>query len=53
MLKHLRLEPRLMTEVVSAIIQETQADAGVCLQRLVETGLIESRGEKKGNLSPT
>jgi len=47
-LNHVWLERRLTTEEVSAIIQKPQADARVCLQRLVEAGLIESRGERKG-----
>jgi ATP-dependent DNA helicase RecG len=47
-LNHLWLERRLTTEEVSAIIQKPQADARVCLERLVEAGLIESRGERKG-----
>ncbi|MEJ5377237.1 MAG: hypothetical protein WHX93_11710 [bacterium] len=47
-LNHLWLERRLTTEEVSTITQKPQADGRVCLQRLVEAGLIESRGERKG-----
>lgn len=47
-LNHLWLERRLTTEQVAALIQKPQADARICLQRLVEAGLVEPRGERKG-----
>lgn len=48
LLNHLWLNRRLTTEEAARVIQKPDADARVRLQRLVEAGLVESRGERKG-----
>ncbi len=48
LLNHLWLERQLTTDEASALIQKPQAEARSSLQRLVEAGLIEPRGERKG-----
>ena len=48
LLNHLWLERQMTTDEASALIQKPQAEARSSLQRLVEAGLIESRGERKG-----
>lgn len=47
LLNHLWLERRLTTAEASALIQKPEAEARSRLQRLVEAGLAESRGERK------
>ncbi len=47
-LNQLWLERRLTTDEVSRYIQKPHTEARICLQRLVEAGLVESRGERKG-----
>jgi ATP-dependent DNA helicase RecG len=47
-LNHLWIDRRLTTAEAAALIQKPEADARGRLQRLVENGLVESRGERKG-----
>lgn len=47
-LNHLWLDRRLTTSEAAALIQKPEAEARGRLQRLVEAGLIEARGERKG-----
>lgn len=47
-LNRLWLERRLTTVDVAHLIQKPEADARAALERLVERGLLESRGERKG-----
>ena len=47
-LNHLWLERRLTTEEAARLIQKGAAEARACLNRLVEFGLLEPRGERKG-----
>ena len=48
LLNHLWLERRLTTAEAATLIQKPDAEARSRLQRLVESGLAESRGERKG-----
>ena len=48
LLNHLWLDRRLTTEEAARLIQKPDAEARGRLQRLVETGLAEARGERKG-----
>lgn len=48
LLNHLWLDRRLTTEEAARLIQKPEAEAHSRLQRLVETGLVEARGEGKG-----
>jgi ATP-dependent DNA helicase RecG len=48
LLNHLWLERRLTTAEGAVLIQKPEAEARGRFQRLVETGLAESRGERKG-----
>lgn len=48
LLNHLWLERRLSTIEAAALIQKPEAEARTRLQRLVEAGLVEARGERKG-----
>lgn len=48
LLNHLWLERRLTTAEATALIQKPEAEVRSRLQRLVEAGLVESRGERKG-----
>lgn len=43
-------ERRVTTEQVAAEIQRSQNDARALLERLVEEGLVEARGEKRGRV---
>ena len=49
-LNHLWLERQLTTADAARLIQKPEAEARSRLQRLVEAGLVESRGERKGRL---
>lgn len=48
LLNHLWLDRRLPTEEAARAIQKPDAEARSRLQRLVEVGLVEARGERKG-----
>lgn len=48
LLNHLWLDRRLTTAEAAALIQRPEGEARGRLQRLVESGLAESRGERKG-----
>lgn len=48
LLNHLWLDRRLTTSEAAALIQRPEGEARGRLQRLVESGLAESRGERKG-----
>ncbi len=48
LLNHLWLDRRLTTAEAAALIQRPEGEARSRLQRLVESGLAESRGERKG-----
>ena len=48
LLNHLWLDRRLTTEEAARLIQKPEAEARGRLQRLVEAGLVEARGERKG-----
>jgi len=48
LLNHLWLDRRLTTEEAARLIQKPEAEARGHLQRLVEAGLVEARGERKG-----
>jgi ATP-dependent DNA helicase RecG len=48
LLNHLWLDRRLATEEAARLIQKPEAEARGRLQRLVEAGLAEARGERKG-----
>jgi ATP-dependent DNA helicase RecG len=48
LLNHLWLDHRLTTEEAARLIQKPEAEARGRLQRLVEAGLAEARGERKG-----
>lgn len=48
LLNHLWLDRRLTTEEAARLIQKPEAEARSRLQRLVEAGLVEARGERKG-----
>lgn len=47
-LNQLWLDRRLTTAQAATRIQKPESEARPCLQRLVEAGLVESRGERKG-----
>lgn len=48
LLNHLWIDRRLTTEEAARLIQKPEAEARGRLQRLVEAGLAEARGERKG-----
>jgi len=48
LLNHLWLDRRLTTEEAARLIQKPEGEARGRLQRLVEAGLAEARGERKG-----
>ncbi|MBM5810906.1 MAG: AAA family ATPase [Gammaproteobacteria bacterium] len=48
LLNHLWLERRLSTIEAAVLIQKPESEARTRLQRLVEAGLVEARGERKG-----
>lgn len=48
LLNHLWMDRRLSTAEAAALIQKPEAEARARLQQLVEIGLVESRGERKG-----
>jgi ATP-dependent DNA helicase RecG len=48
LLNHLWLERRLSTEQAASLIQKPESEARTRLQRMVEAGLVEARGERKG-----
>jgi ATP-dependent DNA helicase RecG len=48
LLNHLWLDRRLTTEEAARLIQKPETEARGRLQRLVEAGLVEARGERKG-----
>ncbi len=48
LLNQLWLERRLTTAEAARVIQKPEPEARAGLQRLVEVGLVESRGERKG-----
>jgi len=48
LLNHLWLDRRLTTEEAARLIQKPEAEARGRLQSLVEAGLAEARGERKG-----
>jgi ATP-dependent DNA helicase RecG len=48
LLNTLRLERQLSTGAAAALIQKPDADARAVLNGLVESGLVEPRGERKG-----
>jgi ATP-dependent DNA helicase RecG len=48
LLNQLWLERRASTGEAAVVIQKPEAEARARLQRLVEAGLVESRGERKG-----
>lgn len=48
LLNHLWLDRRLTTADAARLIQKPEAEARARLQRLVEAGLVEARGERKG-----
>ena len=48
LLNHLWLDRRLTTEEAARLIQKPEAEARGRLQRLVEAGLAETHGERKG-----
>lgn len=48
LLNHLWLERRLSTSEAAVVIQKPEGEARTRLQRLVEAGLVEARGERKG-----
>jgi ATP-dependent DNA helicase RecG len=50
LLNHLWLDRRLTTEEAARLIQKPEAEARGRLQRLVEAGLAEARGERKGRI---
>ena len=49
-LNQLHLERRIDTESAAALIQKTDSEARSVLARLVERGLVEALGEKKGRV---
>jgi len=48
LLNHLWIDRRLTTEEAARLVQKPEAEARGRLQRLVEAGLAEARGERKG-----
>ena len=48
LLNHLWLDRRLATAEAAALVQKPEGEARTRLQRLVEAGLVEPRGERKG-----
>jgi ATP-dependent DNA helicase RecG len=48
LLNHLWLERRLSTAQAASLIQKPESEARMRLQRMVEAGLAEARGERKG-----
>ncbi|GIW94563.1 MAG: ATPase AAA [Pirellulaceae bacterium] len=48
LLNHLWLERQILTTEAARLIQKPEAEARSRLQRLVEAGLVEPRGERKG-----
>ena len=50
LLNHLWLERQVVTADAAPLLQRPEVDARARLQHLVETGLVEARGEGKGRL---
>ena len=48
LLNHLWQERRIDTPTAACLIQKSEAEARAVLERLVESGLLEARGERKG-----
>ena len=48
LLNHLWMERHLTTQAAATLTQKSDADARAVLERLVEGGLVEPRGERKG-----
>ena len=48
LLNYLWQERRISTPAAARLIQKTEAEARAVLERLVEHGLVEARGERKG-----
>jgi len=48
LINHLYLERRSASPEAAAVIQKPEAEARRRLQHLIETGLVEARGERKG-----
>lgn len=49
-LNHLWQERQISTQEASRLMQKPESEARAVLQRLVEAGLIEARGERKGRI---
>jgi len=49
-LNHLLLERQISTEEAARLIQKPESEARARLQRLVEGGLVELRGERRGRM---
>lgn len=47
-LNHLWLERRMTMDQAAGLVQKPAADAHAVLERLVEVGLVEARGERRG-----
>ena len=50
LLNHLWSERQITTTEAARLVQKSEAEARSRLQRLVEAGLVESRGERKGRI---
>jgi ATP-dependent DNA helicase RecG len=50
LLNHLWLERRLTTEEAAKLIQKRETEARTRLQRLVEVGMVEARGERRARI---
>jgi len=48
LLNHLWQERRVTTSAAARLIQKSETEARAVLERLVENGLVEARGERKG-----
>jgi ATP-dependent DNA helicase RecG len=48
LLNHLWQERRVTTPAAARLIQKSETEARAVLERLVESGLVEARGERKG-----
>lgn len=48
LLNHFWRERRVTTTAAARLIQKSEADARAVLERLVESGLVEARGERRG-----
>ena len=49
-LNQLFIERRVTSEIVGRVIQKGASEVGAVLERLVERGVIEAKGEKKGRV---